>query len=138
MFRIISHRLRRLVEFSRRVPCVPTHVRRLERPDDCLSGEVTLVERLSSGDYILCVAGEVIPCGGTVVDGLAAVCQSGASPSSADSEHEVIRGGSPVHPGTTVMTNFLIVRVGYESPNQFGPSSVRPESRRRVKRSEWT
>lgn len=104
MFRNFIRGLRNLLEDSRGRELAPTHVRRLERADDRLSGELTRIERLSQGDCILCVAGEVIPCRGVVVDGFAAVRCS-------RSKHEFLRGGSAVRPGTTVLANFLIVRV---------------------------
>lgn len=104
MFRAFIRKLRDLLEPSGWHELAPTHVRRLDRADDRLSGELTLVERLSNGDCILCVAGEVIPCRGVVVDGAAAVRRSAST-------HEVLRGGSSVLPGTTVVANFLIVRV---------------------------
>lgn len=103
MFRFI-HGLRDLLEPSHEGALWPTHVRRLERADDPLSGEVTRVERLLNGDCILCVAGDVIPCRGVVIDGFAAArCNA--------SQHEFLRRGSSVLPGTTVVANFLIVRV---------------------------
>ena len=95
MFRNFIRGLRNLLEGSRGRELAPTHVRRLERADDRLSGELTLIERLSQGDCILCVAGEVIPCRGVVVDGFPR--------------------GAPVRPGMMVVANYLIVRVE-ESP----------------------
>jgi len=73
VFRFFIRRVRDLLEASRCRELGPTHVRRLERADDRLSGEVTLVERLSDGDCILCVPGDVIPCRGVVVDGVVIV-----------------------------------------------------------------
>jgi hypothetical protein len=69
----ILHRLRGLFDVSRDTAPAPTHVRRLERADDRLSGEITLLERLTDGDCILLVPGDVIPCRGVVVDGFVVV-----------------------------------------------------------------
>ena len=112
MFLPFVHRLRGLLDVSRVSELSPTHVRRLDRADDRLSGEVTLVARLLDGDCILCVAGDVIPCCGTVVDGLATArhCASEAAPN--DQCQSVLRWGSAVRPGMTVLSNFVIVRVG--------------------------
>ena len=73
MFRTFLRRLRDLLEAPHGDERTPTHVRRLERADDRLSGEVTMVERLTDGDCILCVPGDVIPCRGIIVDGFAVV-----------------------------------------------------------------
>jgi high-affinity K+ transport system ATPase subunit B len=73
VFYPILHRLRGLFDVSRDTAPAPTHVRLLDRADDRLSGEVTLAERLTDGDCILLVPGDVIPCRGVVVDGFAVV-----------------------------------------------------------------
>src|SRR6185437_16952638 len=91
---------------------VPTHVRLLGRADDRLSGEVTLVVRLVEGDCILCVAGDVIPCCGTVSEGCASVRDCTFASASADSGQWVVRNGAWVSPGTAVVSSFLILRVG--------------------------
>jgi high-affinity K+ transport system ATPase subunit B len=104
VFRTFLSRLRDLLDISSGHGLAPTHVRRLDCAHDRLSGEVTRVERLVDGDCILCVAGDVIPCRGVVVDGSAAVrCSL--------SKRQFLRGGSPVLPGTTVVANFVVVRV---------------------------
>lgn len=111
MFHTFFRRLRGLLDASRSVDLAPTHVRRLERADDRLSGEVTLIERLSDGDCILCVAGEVVPCDGIVIDGSAG---TGI--------------GSPVIAGTTVLSNLVIVRVGETSIVAYGRKTSGPTS----------
>jgi len=97
-----------------RDPPLPTHVRRLDRSDDPLSGEVTLLGRLSVGDCILCVAGEMVPCDGMVVEGTAFV-----GVARCDSRGQV-RGragvGTRLCSGTVVLSNYLIVRVGAAEP----------------------
>lgn len=98
---------------NRRGPQLPTHVRRLDRPDDPLSGELTLIERLSAGDCILCVAGEIVPCDGTVVDGTAMV-----SAAWSDRQlHTPARINSRVIAGMILCSNYVIVRVSdFQSP----------------------
>ena len=90
---------------------MPTHVRRLDRADDHLSGELTLVERLLEGDFILCVAGEIVPCDGIVIDGSAGT-----------------RIGSPAIAGTTVVSNLVIVRVGDAYTAAYGRKTSGPTS----------
>ena len=106
------HRLRALLEVSRISERSPTHVRRLDRADDRLSGEVTLVARLLDGDCILCVAGDVIPCRGMVVDGSTIVRLSGSERAPNEANHSALRKGASVRPGMTVLSNFVVVRVG--------------------------
>ena len=89
---------------------MPTHVRRLDRSNDPLSGELTLVEQLSEGDCILCVAGEILPCNGTVVDGTALMNRASVvcpTPTAART-----RIGSRVIAGAIVLSKFVILRVG--------------------------
>jgi high-affinity K+ transport system ATPase subunit B len=99
---------------DRCAPPLPTHVRRLDRSDDPLSGELTLIGRLSVGDCILCVAGEMVPCDGTVVDG-AALVGAGWSDcrTQARGRAEV---GSRLFGGTVVLSNYVIVRVVAAAP----------------------
>lgn len=111
MFLPFVHRLRGLLDVPRASERSPTHVRRLDRADDRLSGELTLVARLHDGDCILCVAGDVIPCRGMVVDGLATVRHSASEPAP-NRGQSILRWGSSVRPGMTVLSNFVIVRVG--------------------------
>ena len=112
MFHAIFRTLRGLFDISGPTVVGPTHVRRLERADDRLSGELTLVDRLLEGDCILCVAGDVLPCSGTVVDGCASVRDRAFASTIEDAEPSVLRFGASVHPGMAVVSNFLIVRVG--------------------------
>ena len=112
MFFPFVHRLRGLLDVPRLSELSPTHVRRLDHADDRLSGEVTLVARLLDGDCILCVAGDVIPCGGTVVDGSATARHSASEPAPNNQSQSFLRRGSSVRPGMTVLSNFVIVRVG--------------------------
>jgi high-affinity K+ transport system ATPase subunit B len=89
---------------SRPVSTLPTHVRRLEIPGDRWSIELTLVARLRHGDSILCVAGDIIPVDGVVVDGSALV-EGGVD------ECRLLGRGSPLSSGARVLTNFVVVRV---------------------------
>jgi len=98
---------------------MPTHVRRLERADDRLSGEPTRVERLTEGDFVLFVAGEIVPCNGVVIEASAGT---------------VI--GSVMDAGTTVLSNLVIVRVGAAQAAMDGrrpdPRALRVRRRRRA------
>lgn len=112
MFSALLRRLYGLLDASGPVSLAPTHVRRLDRADDRLSGELTLIERLVEGDCILCVAGDVIPCCGTVVGGCAPVRDRAFASAMTDPGPSVLRYGASVRAGTVVVSNFLIVRVG--------------------------
>lgn len=89
---------------NRRRAALPTHVRRLEIPDDRWSIELTLATSLRHGDSILCVAGDVIPSDGVVTDGSAIVVTGG-------DESWLLEVGSPVSAGMRLVTNFLVVRI---------------------------
>ena len=72
-----------------------------------------MIERLSDGDCILCVAGEILPCDGTVVEGTAMVSTASAG----QSVHAAARINSRVTAGMILFSNYVIVRVGdSESP----------------------
>ena len=89
---------------NRRRAALPTHVRRLEIPGDRWSIELTLAASLRHGDSILCVAGDVVPCDGMVVDG-SAIVETGGDAS------RLLVAGSSVSAGARVVTNFLVVRI---------------------------
>lgn len=135
MFRTFLYRLRGLLEAPRRIAHAPTHVRRLERADDRLSGELTLIERLSDGDCILCVAGDVVPCRGMVVNGFASVRHAASAPAPNDRGDVVLRRGSLALPGMTVVANFLVVRVE-ESTAELTTRTLSRGPRRSTEQSE--
>ena len=109
MFDFLLRRIRNAIG-EQYGPRMPTHVRRLDRADDHLSGELILTDKLSDGDFILCLTGEIVPRDGMVIDGSAG---------------SVI--GLPVSAGTTVLPNLIVVRVGAFEPGQgrktSGPTS---------------
>ena len=73
-----------------------------------------MIGRLSVGDCILCVAGEIVPCDGMVVDRAAFVggCYDGQAQT-----HARVEIGSRVFGGVVVLSDYVIVRVGApESP----------------------
>jgi high-affinity K+ transport system ATPase subunit B len=112
VFRALFSRLRGRPATSGTATVAPTHARRLERADDRLSGELTLVARLLDGDCILCVAGDVIPCAGIVLDGCALVRDGTLASAAADAAPWVLGYGASVRPGMAVVSNFLIIGVG--------------------------
>ena len=131
MFRAILRWLRGRPATSCAPTFAPTHVRRLERADDRLSGELTRVERLSDGDCILCVAGDVIPCAGTIVSGRAQVRVSAFASATANSVPWVLGHGASVHPGMSIVSDFLIVRVGDDARDERATGAVRSRLGRR-------
>lgn len=74
---------------------------------------------LRRGDYVIVVAGEVIPCDGEVLQGIASVDESAITGESAP----VIREGggdrSAVTGGTTVLSDWLVVKITSEPGETF-------------------
>lgn len=74
---------------------------------------------LKRGDYVIVVAGEVIPCDGEVLQGIASVDESAITGESAP----VIREGggdrSAVTGGTTVLSDWLVVKITSEPGETF-------------------
>ena len=92
-----------------------THVKRLEIPSDRLSVELTLTTRLRAGDHVLCVAGDVVPCDGDVVDGIATVMEP--TPIASTQVVRTLGNHSHVTADTLVLSDYLVVTVGTRVPD---------------------
>ena len=68
-------------------------------------------DRLRKGDYVLVKAGELIPCDGEVVEGVASVDESAVTGESAPVIRESGGDFSSVTGGTRVLSDWLVVRV---------------------------
>jgi high-affinity K+ transport system ATPase subunit B len=82
---------------------LPTHVKRLEIRGDILSVELTRTGRLTDGDQVLCVAGEIIPAAGAVVGGRALLRDI------SDASEWRVAVGSRVVAGMYVATDHVVI-----------------------------
>jgi high-affinity K+ transport system ATPase subunit B len=89
----------------------PTHARRLDTAGDILSGEPTLVCRLVDGDEVLCVHGDVVPRDGEIVEGTAIIEDLNQRHATPTPRRSIARGAR-IDAGATVLSNYVIVRVG--------------------------
>ena len=92
-----------------------TQARRLVRPDDWRAGEAAETELVDStqlriDDVVLVRAGDVVPCDGEVLLGIASVDESAVTGESAPVIRESGGDFSSVTGGTTVISDWLVVR----------------------------
>jgi K+-transporting ATPase ATPase B chain len=83
----------------------------LADPSNHLDFELVPATRLRSGDYVICVAGNVIPGDGEVVEGVASVDESAITGESAPVVRESGGDRSAVTGGTKVLSDWLIIRI---------------------------
>ncbi len=95
----------------------PSHVRLLdasapgyEGPIDKFAFEIVLARRLRADDLVLCVAGDVIPASGVVVEGVAVIEEAGA-PTWPLSRQAFIGPGMAIQGGIRVCSDYLVFRV---------------------------
>lgn len=88
----------------------------IERKDDF---EEVISSNLKKGDIVYVVSGEQIPMDGEVIEGAASVDESAITGESAPVIRESGGDRSAVTGGTTLVSDFLIVRVTAESGNSF-------------------
>jgi len=88
-----------------------TMARRLLRPDDRILWEPVPAADLHVGDVVLVEAGELIPSDGEIVDGVASVNESAVTGESAPVIREAGGDRSAVTGGTTVVSDWLVVRI---------------------------
>lgn len=84
---------------------------RLQGPEDRTKGRLVSVGSLKKGDYVLVRAGEQIPADGEVVDGAASVDESAITGESAPVIRESGSVRSAVTGGTTVISDWIVVRI---------------------------
>jgi potassium-transporting ATPase ATP-binding subunit len=73
-------------------------------------GQTKLASELVHGDLVVVAAGDVIPCDGTVVEGLAMVDESAMTGESAPVLHEAGSDRATVIAGTRVLTNRIVIK----------------------------
>ncbi len=91
-------------------------IKSIERKDDF---EEVISSNLKKGDIVYVVSGEQIPMDGEVIEGAASVDESAITGESAPVIRESGGDRSAVTGGTTLVSDFLIVRVTAESGNSF-------------------
>jgi K+-transporting ATPase ATPase B chain len=97
-----------------------TRVRVLAAPDDDPAGGVeTISTALRSGQFVHVAAGEVIPADGEAVRGVASVNESAITGESAPVIREAGGDRSSVTGGTTVVSDWLVIRVTAEPGKSF-------------------
>jgi potassium-transporting ATPase ATP-binding subunit len=74
-------------------------------------GQTKLASELVRGDLVVVGAGDVIPCDGTVVEGVAMVDESAMTGESAPVLHEAGTDRATVIAGTRVLSSRIVIRV---------------------------
>ena len=96
------------------------YTKRLDGPDGQMDATLlTPSEDLRSGDYILVEAGDLIPTDGDVVRGMASVNESAVTGESAPVIREAGGDRSSVTGGTTVVSDWLVMKVTAEPGKSF-------------------
>ncbi|MBK7874909.1 MAG: potassium-transporting ATPase subunit KdpB [Planctomycetes bacterium] len=85
--------------------------KKLARPERGAEHTLTPATSLRKGDPVLVEAGDVVPCDGTVIDGIASVDESAITGESAPVIRESGGDRSSVTGGTRVLSDWLVVRV---------------------------
>ena len=107
---------------------LPTHVKRLEIRGDILSVELTRTELLTTGDHVLCVAGEIIPAAGEVVDGRALLRDV------REFSERQVGVGSWVLAGMYVAAEYIVICIDPSRETDLHPERSRFVVRRRLMR----
>jgi K+-transporting ATPase ATPase B chain len=88
-----------------------TMAKLLLRPDDRVLFKPTAATQLQVGDHVLVEAGDLVPSDGDVVEGVASVNESAITGESAPVIRESGGDRSAVTGGTTVVSDWLVVRI---------------------------
>ena len=88
-----------------------TPARRLANPAKRDDFEIVAAQSLRRGDTVVCLPGDVIPCDGEVVDGIASVDESAITGESAPVVRESGGDRSAVTGGTRVLSDYLVIRI---------------------------
>jgi len=88
-----------------------TMAKQLLRPDDRVLFKPTPATQLRVGDHVLVEAGDLVPSDGDVVEGVASVNESAITGESAPVIRESGGDRSAVTGGTTVVSDWLVVRI---------------------------
>lgn len=92
---------------------------REETPATLKSGEVISSSQLKKGDVFVCVAGDIIPADGEVIEGLATIDESAITGESAPVIREAGGDKSSVTGGTKVLSDKIIVKATTEQGESF-------------------
>lgn len=106
--------VRFLGAFSRRRDIAHTGTPRTAGPDvvaTLLDGPTKPASELVSGDVLIIEPGCLIPCDGTVIDGIAVVDESAITGESAPVLHESASGRSAVIAGTRVVSGWIVIKI---------------------------
>jgi potassium-transporting ATPase ATP-binding subunit len=96
-----------------------TRAKRLMNADNREIWEGVTAEELEPGDLVLVVAGDVIPGDGDVVEGIASVNEAAVTGESAPVIRESGGDRSAVTGGTTVLSDWIVVRITSASGSSF-------------------
>ena len=96
-----------------------TRAKRLLEPSDRSRWEEVAAEKIASGDVVLVEAGDVLPSDGEVIDGIASVNEAAITGESAPVIRESGGDRSAVTGGTTVLSDWLVVRITAEPGGSF-------------------
>ena len=88
-----------------------TMAKRLLNPKDRASFEEVHAGRLRMGEVVICTPGDLIPCDGEVIEGVASVDESAITGESAPVIRESGGDRSAVTGGTKVLSDYLVIRV---------------------------
>ena len=88
-----------------------TLAKRVSKPSDRASAQLSPSSELRKGDLVLCEPGDVIPGDGEVVEGVASVDESAITGESAPVVRESGGDRSAVTGGTKVLSDFLVIRI---------------------------
>jgi K+-transporting ATPase ATPase B chain len=90
---------------------IQTAAKRLTDPRARSSFESVAAEQLRKGDVVVCTPGDMIPCDGEVIEGVASVDESAITGESAPVIRESGGDRSAVTGGTKVLSDFLVIRI---------------------------
>ena len=96
-----------------------TMAKKLEDPRDHLAVEEVSSASLRVGDFVFVLAGNLIPADGEVVEGVASVNEAAVTGESAPVIREAGGDRSSVTGGTSVLSDWLVVRVGSNPGESF-------------------
>jgi potassium-transporting ATPase ATP-binding subunit len=88
-----------------------TTAKKLKNPRDRSAFEAVAGAALRKGDVVVCAPGDMVPCDGEVIEGVASVDESAITGESAPVIRESGGDRSAVTGGTKVLSDFLVIRV---------------------------
>ncbi len=98
---------------------VDTLAKRLRRPSDRTAFDTASASDLVVGDHVLVEAGDLVPSDGEIVEGIASVNEAAVTGESAPVIREAGGDRSAVTGGTTVVSDWLVVRITAAAGSSF-------------------